>query len=441
MESRIECSGLSVAKELYDLVKDEIAPGTGIDPERFWAGYAEILDDMAPANRFLLEKRDRMHEDINAWYREHPGKPELPAYKAFLRELGYLVPEGGAFQIRTERVDPEIATIAGPQLVVPVSNARFALNAANARWGSLYDALYGTDMIPEDDGCEKGNRFNPVRGEKVIAMAAGLLDEIVPLAGGRDYASRLFTRRLAVKPLGYDPSIQILGPDDLAQAIRLAVQRRPGGAFNVAPAGVVPLNRALRLAGYITWRNWGEGEDYRYRQIRQRNQPGFEFKSLYLVFGLQGVLAWIISIPLLVAILHPGEPGGVAYLGVLVWLVGMLFEAVGDYQLARFKADPDNKGKVLDSGLWRYTRHPNYFGNAMIWWGFYLIALSVGGWWTIFAPLLMTFLLLKVSGVVLLEKDIAERRPAYRDYVARTNAFLPGPPRDIGAANIREAKS
>jgi malate synthase len=185
MTARTQCSGLSVARELYELIRDEIAPGTGIDPDLFWSGYAKILEDLAPANRLLLEKRDRMHEEINAWYREHPGKPELPAYKAFLRELGYLVPEGGAFQIRTERVDPEIATIAGPQLVVPVSNARFALNAANARWGSLYDALYGTDMIPEDDGCEKGSSFNPVRGEKVIAMAADLLDAITPLAGGR----------------------------------------------------------------------------------------------------------------------------------------------------------------------------------------------------------------------------------------------------------------
>ncbi|MEJ2384351.1 MAG: malate synthase G, partial [Xanthomonadales bacterium] len=185
MTARIECSGLSVARELYELIRDDIAPGTGVDPDRFWSEYAKILEDLMPANRLLLEKRDRMHEEINDWYREHPGKPDLPAYKTFLREIGYLVPEGGTFRIRTERVDPEIATIAGPQLVVPVSNARFALNAANARWGSLYDALYGTDMIPEDDGCEKGSRFNPVRGEKVIAMAADLLDAIAPLAEGR----------------------------------------------------------------------------------------------------------------------------------------------------------------------------------------------------------------------------------------------------------------
>jgi malate synthase len=185
MTARIECSGLSVARELYDLIRDEIAPGTGVDPDHFWTEYAKLLEDLVPANRFLLEKRDLMHEQINAWYREHPGKPELAAYKTFLREIGYLVPEGGAFEITTERVDPEISTVAGPQLVVPVSNARFALNAANARWGSLYDALYGTDMIPEDDGCEKGTRFNPVRGEKVIAMSADLLDAIAPLADGQ----------------------------------------------------------------------------------------------------------------------------------------------------------------------------------------------------------------------------------------------------------------
>jgi len=185
MTARIECSGLSVARELYDLIRDEIAPGTGVDPDHFWTEYAKLLEDLVPANRFLLEKRDLMHEQINAWYREHPGKPELAAYKTFLREIGYLVPEGGAFEITTERVDPEISTVAGPQLVVPVSNARFALNAANARWGSLYDALYGTDMIPEDDGCEKGTSFNPVRGQKVIEKAAALLDDIVPLATGR----------------------------------------------------------------------------------------------------------------------------------------------------------------------------------------------------------------------------------------------------------------
>jgi steroid 5-alpha reductase family enzyme len=188
---------------------------------------------------------------------------------------------------------------------------------------------------------------------------------------------------------------------------------------------------AVRLSAYITWRNWGDEEDRRYQQIRARNQPHFAIKSLFLVFVLQGVLAWIISLPLLVAI-HGDPPLALpGYLALTLWLAGMVFEAGADWQLARFKADPVNKGKVLDTGLWRYTRHPNYFGNALVWWGFFLLALSAGGWWTVVSPLLMTFLLLKVSGVALLEKDIADRRPEYRAYVQRTNAFFPGPPHEM----------
>ncbi|MDX1604888.1 MAG: DUF1295 domain-containing protein [Candidatus Competibacterales bacterium] len=187
---------------------------------------------------------------------------------------------------------------------------------------------------------------------------------------------------------------------------------------------------ALRLSGHITWRNWGEPEDRRYQAIRERNEPGFAFKSLYLVFGLQGVLAWIISLPLLVAMAGSAPLGWLDGLGVALWVVGLVFEAGGDWQLARFKADPANKGRVMDRGFWRYTRHPNYFGDFCVWWGFYLLALAAGGWWSIVAPLLMSFFLLKVSGVALLESDIGERRPAYRDYIRRTNAFFPGPPRD-----------
>ena len=192
---------------------------------------------------------------------------------------------------------------------------------------------------------------------------------------------------------------------------------------------------AVRLSIYISWRNWGEGEDYRYRQIRRNNSPAFEFKSLYIVFGLQAVLAWFISLPLLAAIASPREPGILDGIGAFVWLVGMTFETVGDLQLTRFKADPRNAGKVLQSGLWRLTRHPNYFGDFCVWWGFFLIALSAGGWWAIVSPLLMSFLLLKVSGVALLEKDIGERRPGYADYIARTNAFFPGPPKDGASAS------
>jgi steroid 5-alpha reductase family enzyme len=190
---------------------------------------------------------------------------------------------------------------------------------------------------------------------------------------------------------------------------------------------------ALRLAGYITWRNWGEGEDYRYRAIRQNNSPHFELKSLYIVFGLQSALAWFISLPLLAAISGERPIGLVDVAGLGLWLVGFLFESVGDLQLARFRADPANRGKVLSTGLWRFTRHPNYFGDFCVWWGFYLLALAAGGWWSFPAPLLMTVLLLRVSGVALLEKDISRRRPDYADYVARTNAFFPGPRRKVAS--------
>ena len=182
---------------------------------------------------------------------------------------------------------------------------------------------------------------------------------------------------------------------------------------------------ALRLFGYITWRNWGEEEDRRYQAIRERNEPNFAVKSLYLIFLLQATLAWIISLPLLAAIAGLGPLGALDYLGVTLFAVGLLFETVGDFQLARFKADPANDGQVMRSGLWRYTRHPNYFGECCVWWGFFLIALSAGGWWSIVGPVLMTVLLLKVSGVALLEKDLWERRPGYAQYVKNTNAFFP----------------
>ncbi|MEO8062934.1 MAG: DUF1295 domain-containing protein [Pseudomonadota bacterium] len=186
---------------------------------------------------------------------------------------------------------------------------------------------------------------------------------------------------------------------------------------------------AARLSFYITARNIGKGEDHRYQEIRARNQPGFAFKSLYLVFWLQALLAWVISLPLLGAFASNTPVGWLDYAGILLWLTGMIFEAGGDWQLARFKRDPANQGKVMDRGLWRLTRHPNYFGEFCIWWGFYLIALAAGAWWAIPGPLLMTFMLLRVSGVTLLEKDIGKRRPQYADYVLKTNAFFPGPPR------------
>jgi steroid 5-alpha reductase family enzyme len=186
---------------------------------------------------------------------------------------------------------------------------------------------------------------------------------------------------------------------------------------------------ALRLFGYITWRNHGQGEDHRYRSIRRNNEPHFRFKSLYIVFGLQGFLAWVICLPLSAAVSGQTGPGPLDYAAVSLWLVGMFFETVGDAQLNRFKSCAQNEGAVLDTGLWRFTRHPNYFGEFLIWWAYYLLALSAGGGWTICSPLLMSFLLLRVSGVALLERDIAERRPAYREYKERTNAFFPGRPR------------
>ncbi len=195
---------------------------------------------------------------------------------------------------------------------------------------------------------------------------------------------------------------------------------------------------ALRLSLFITWRNWGHGEDRRYRQIRARNQPNFGAKSLYLVFLLQAVLAWVVAAPFLAGLGDIGNIGGMRPWGVLdiaglaLAAFGLVFEAVGDAQMARFKADAGHQGQVMDRGLWRYTRHPNYFGEACVWWGLWLVALGGAGWgaaWSVVSPLLMTVLLLQVSGVRLLEKDITERRPAYRDYIARTNAFVPGPPK------------
>lgn len=190
---------------------------------------------------------------------------------------------------------------------------------------------------------------------------------------------------------------------------------------------------ALRLSIYITWRNHGEPEDHRYQKIRANNEPNFHIKSFYIVFLLQGVLALVISSPLYAAI--TGEPPSVpvAVFATLLWLTGFFFEAVGDWQLNRFRERRGSRGDVLDTGLWRYTRHPNYFGEACIWWAFWLFAAGSGGWWTIYAPLLMTFLLLKVSGVAMLEKTISERRPAYAEYIRRTSAFIPWPPKKSAA--------
>ena len=187
---------------------------------------------------------------------------------------------------------------------------------------------------------------------------------------------------------------------------------------------------ALRLSAYITWRNRGEGEDARYQALRRKYSPNFAIKSLFIVFLLQGFIAWIISLPLLAAITGSRPVNLFDGLAIALVSFGILFESVADAQLAAFKAKSGNQGRVMDKGLWRYTRHPNYFGECCVWWGFYLFAVAAGGWWSILSPLLMTFLLLRVSGVALLEKDIVERRPGYREYIARTNAFIPSIPRN-----------
>ena len=194
MTSRIQKGGLQIAEELYNLVTNDIAPGTGVDVDHFWTEFENILNDLAPKNKALLAKRDDLQARIDAWHTERAGQPHNAAeYKAFLQEIGYLLPEGPDFKITTQNVDQEIAEQAGPQLVVPVKNARFALNAANARWGSLYDALYGTDAISEDDGAEKGKGYNPVRGAKVIAFARKHLDTAAPLANGSHADSTAYT--------------------------------------------------------------------------------------------------------------------------------------------------------------------------------------------------------------------------------------------------------
>jgi steroid 5-alpha reductase family enzyme len=186
----------------------------------------------------------------------------------------------------------------------------------------------------------------------------------------------------------------------------------------------------LRLSLYILRRNWGKPEDFRYQAMRQAAGGRWWWQSLFQVFLLQGVLLWIIAMPLWAA--QSGAGSALAIVadaaGCAVWVLGFFFESVGDWQLARFRADSANKGKVMQTGVWRYTRHPNYFGDSAQWWGFYLIALAAGGWWTVFSPILMTLLLVRVSGVALLEKTMSVR-PGYREYIERTSAFFPWFPR------------
>lgn len=200
------------------------------------------------------------------------------------------------------------------------------------------------------------------------------------------------------------------------------------------PAGVLALGAvtlwALRLAVHLGIRWWRKGEeDYRYAAMRARHGPAFRWRSLWMVFWFQGLLAWLLSVPLLSAVRQGGDPGPWGWAGLALFVTGFWWEAVADHQLTRFRGDPTNRGRVLDTGLWRFSRHPNYFGEAVLWWGFYLLAVDAGAAWTVFAPLGMTFLLLRVSGVPLLEPHLEETRPGYREYASRTPAFFPGRPR------------
>lgn len=190
---------------------------------------------------------------------------------------------------------------------------------------------------------------------------------------------------------------------------------------------------ASRLSIFITLRNWGRPEDRRYRALRAMGGPVFAQQSLYSVFMLQAILAWIISLPLLGAILSTEPLGWLDLLATLIWLAGFIIEAVSDQQLAAFKAHPGSQGRVLAAGLWRYSRHPNYFGECCIWWAFFLFALSASAWWSIIGPVLVTLLLTRIAGIQLAERGIVERRPAYQRYRLQTNAFFPGPPRPRAA--------
>ena len=240
MADRIEAGALQVDRELYDFINDEALPGTGVSPEAFWSGLDGLIHDLSPRNRELLATRDELQARIDDWYQENRDQAiDLPDYKTVLQEIGYLVPEGDDFTVSTANVDPEISTIAGPQLVVPVTNARYALNAANARWGSLYDALYGTDAISEEAGAERAGPYNQVRGARVIAFAREFLDAVAPLASG----SHTNATAYAVADGALAVTLQDCSVSGLADSLRFA-----GYAGNAAaPSAVLLKNNGLHV--------------------------------------------------------------------------------------------------------------------------------------------------------------------------------------------------
>ena len=252
MTDRIKVGGLQVAKVLYDFVNNEAIPGTGVTAEQFWSGADAVIHDLAPKNRALLAKRDAIQAQIDAWHQARAGQAhDAVAYKAFLQEIGYLLPEPADFKITTENVDDEIARMAGPQLVVPVMNARFALNASNARWGSLYDALYGTDVISEEGGAEKGKGYNKVRGDKVIAYARAFLDQAAPLAAGshvdatgyRIEAGKLLVNLKGGSNSGLQDAAQLVGFQGDAAAPTAVLLKHNGLHFEIQIDASTPVGQ------------------------------------------------------------------------------------------------------------------------------------------------------------------------------------------------------
>ena len=266
-------------------------------------------------------------------------------------------------------------------------------------------------------------------------MSPGLLElAAAGLAATLVFTTSVWILSLAKKDVSIIDVFWGLGFALLAWLYRgLVAESVPIASFRQTLIPILVTIWGLRLSLYILWRNWGKGEDYRYAAMREKHGKKFRFRSLSIVFWLQGLLLWIIGMPLLQVQVSrvPAEWTWLDLLGLALFVVGFFFESVGDLQLGRFKADPANRGKVMDRGLWRYTRHPNYFGDATLWWGFGCFALAThGSAWTLLGPALMTFLIVRVSGVALLEKGLDDTKPEYRDYVRRTSAFFPRPPRD-----------